>query len=646
MKKFYNLLTITVLIAFGSNLLWSSNDEPLPKKLIQYDQPKCIGLIGTYDNPTIKVSKNRILGQKLNWLIMDTLANSLSYHSRSTTPFVYNDKHGILGTIKRGAKNPDEQGVDRTNTKNNLFVRLSTDLGRTWSAPDVIYDEFQSKYGGGRYPTMNFFEYDEELHVAWSASLVNEAAGEWKGYVTGISSQSIGTAHQLSDSCRIPGKSYGWGVSDASVAGYQKGGEFVIYAMNGVLPQGGSLTDNGNIGYRYTVDLLPVKTGIPDQWKSSVFNPVDTVASVPKELIGIRFRKNGDWYFGVNGNFVTNPNVQAAKVGFSISKDKGTTWEPFIVNPPNLFKDYGASLGLNPDKCGIGYHSKDFTVMENGDVWFAVLFYEFDDNKAYADRVFQVLAVHYQASNGNWTIHKLADVTGLWLNLLDDKQQSVGSASDLEIEVSKTADERYLVFKWLDLVGVTWVAADQYQFRGNDMFMKIYDAQNKNWGSTVNVTDILNTEGALMMRDTHMPEELPNDLSLVPMLSLHTILDPSESYITGFRSYLRKQWILVTTVDASKYTTVEETNYANEFVNVFPNPVQDEAILNINGNGSDYTITLVDALGRTIQTIYNGKLDDGMHSIRINTNNYQSGTYYLQILNNNKIKTKVLNVIK
>lgn len=641
MKKFYKILTVALILAVSANMLKAANDEPLPRKAQEYKQPTCLGVVGNYENYIPKVSNNKILAEELVWYKIDSLANSLSYHSRSTTPFVYSAKYKLLGTIKRGDRNPDEQGVNETNTKNNLFLRLSKDLGKSWSAPVVLYDEFKYKYGGGRYPTMNFFEFESDIHVGWTASLVNEAAGEWKGYVIGLSSESLGTELVLSTKCNDGANQYEWGVSDASVAGYEKGSAFVLYGINGVTPQGGSKIDNGNIGYRVTEDLMPVKTGIPEQWKSAIFNPVDTVASVPKELIGIRFRKNGDWYLGVNGNFVTNPNVQAAKVGFSISTDKGQSWGNFIINPPNLFKDYGQSIGLNPDSCYIGYHSKDFTVMENGDVWFVVLFLESNESVPYADRTFQVLAVKYEKASGNWSITKLADVEGLWVNFLDDKGQSVASGSDIELEISKTVDEKYLVVKWLDLMGVEWVDANSYRYQTNDMFVTVYDVTTGKWFPVKNLTN-----DNLLIRDTHMPEELPNDISNIPIMGLHTIFDESENYNTAFRQYLRKQWVLMANVNVSQVLSVEEKQVLPEFVNIYPNPANNETLLSLNSTGTNTKIFITDALGKTIAIIHEGTLSEGMHSININTSNLMSGTYFINILSNNKIQTRLLNVIK
>jgi len=644
MKKFYKILTLSLILTLFVNILNAANDEPLPKKVQNLKQPICVGVNSNYENYHPKVSNNKILAEELVWYKIDSLANSLSYHSRSTTPFVYSEKYKLLGTIKRGEKNPDEQGVNETNTKNNLFLRLSSDLGKTWEKPVVLYDEFKYGYGGGRYPSMNFFEFEGEIHVAWTGSLVNEAAGEWKGYVTGLSSKSLGTELVKSEKCKDGNNTYDWGVSDASIAGGAKGSAFILYGINGVTPAGGSLTDNGNIGYRVTEDLLPIKTGIPPQWKSSVFYPVDTVASVPKELIGIRFRKNGDWYLGVNGNFVTNPEVQAAKLGFSISSDKGNTWSNFTINPPSLFKDYGASIGLNPDSCYIGYHSKDFTVMENGDVWFVVLFVEGNQAKAYADRKFQVLAVKYENATGNWSVTKLADVQGLWVNFLDDQGNTVGSASDIELEISKTADEKYLVAKWLDLMDVTWTNVDQYTYKTNDMFVTVFDVANNKWYPAVNLTN-----DNLMIRDTHMPEELPNDLSNIPIMGLHTIFDETENYYTAFRQYLRKQWVLLANVNVKQVinaNSVEEKTSLSQFVNLYPNPASNETVLSINSNGEYTKIFITDALGKTITIITEGILSEGMHFFNINTTNLINGTYFVNIQSNKQIQTRLLNVIK
>ncbi len=642
MKKYYrffSLLLVAIIIALPMQA--KITDEPMPSKNAQVKMPVCVGYTGNYENLYQKVSKNKIQEGEVVFYKIDSLANSLSYHTRNTTPFVYSPEYNMLGTVKRGYMNPDEADANKDNTKDNLFLRLSDNLGQTWSEPYLLYDQYFDQNGGARYPSMAFFDYMGEYAVVYTSSLVYEAAGTWNGYITGVYSESIGQANTWTDKCKNNGVNYDWGVSDAAIAANVSDGEFAIFAANAVTPVPGSLTDNGNIGYRRTVELNEATTGIPAQWASDKFYPVDDVKSRPNELVGLRIRNNGEWYMGVHGNFVVDPEVQAAKFGFSVSNDAGNTWSDFTIMPPSVVKDYGASLGIDPESCGIGYYSKDFTVLDNGDVYFAGYFQEYSSTKATYDMIHQVVAIKYEAATQTWTINKLADVEGLWGTFLNDDGSQVASSADIEIEISKTADESKLIAKWIDLNGVNWVTDSTYQYTGNDIWVAIFNVADQSWSDPVNITN-----DQLMIRDTHIPEIVPST-SEVPILGLHTIYDESDNYYTAFRQYLRKQWVLYTVVDLSGINSVENKTEYSSINSIYPNPASTEATVSISTNSTgNVQVYVTDLLGNIVANSFDGILSEGIHNIQINTNALPSGAYYVVIKNNNSTRSNLINVVK
>lgn len=643
MKKYYRffslfLVAIIVTLPLGAKV----TDEPMPSKNPQIKMPVCVGYAGNYENLYQKVSKNKIQAGEVAFYKIDSLANSLSYHTRNATPFVYSPEYNMIGTVKRGYMNPTEEGANKNNTKDNLFLRLSDDLGKSWAGPYVLYDQYEYQNGGARYPSMAFFDYFGEFAVAYTSSLVYEAAGTWNGYITGIYSESIGSANIWTNKCNNEGVNYDWGVSDAAIAAsVNDKSEFAIYAANVVTPVPGSLTNNGNIGYRRTVELDAATTGIPAQWTSDKFYPVDTVASRPNEIVGLRIRNNGEWYMGVHGNFVVEPEVESPKFGFSVSNNNGNTWSEFTIMPPSVLKDYGASIGIDPDSCGIGYYSKDFTVLDNGDIYFAGYFQEYSSTKTTFDMIHQVVAAKYNATTQTWTINKLADVEGLWVNFLNDDGATVGSSADIEIEISKTQDEQALIAKWIDLNGVNWVTDSTYQYSGSDVWMSIFNVADQSWSNPINVTN-----DDLMIRDTHIPEIIPS-LSEVPVLGLHTIYDESDNYYTAFRQYLRKQWVLYALVDLSGFNSVENTTEYSSITSIYPNPASTEATVSISTNTTgNVQVYITDLLGNIVANSFDGILSEGIHNIQINTNALPSGAYYVVIKDINSTRSNLINVVK
>jgi hypothetical protein len=645
--KQLSITAIALVFAVVSAFSHTTNYEPIMAKPSFNKMPECVGLTNfNYEKLYGKVSKNKL--QTVEFFVFDSLANSLSYHTRSTTPFIWNPDFNILATIKRGSFNPDEIGEDASNTKNNIFLRISSDMGKTWDANAyILYNELQDQYGGARYPSLSSFNFDGEIAFGYTSSLVFEAASTWNGYLTGFFSKKDGSANIIDNKAIVNGKSYDWAVSDAGVASGSLGnGSLFIFAVDALTPTaGGSLTDNGNIGYRKTIDLDSAVIDIPSAWRSNLFYPVDTVASRPNELIGLRTREDGVLYLGVTGNFVVNPERKSVKIAFSKSTDKGNTWSDFEIMPPQLLRDYATSIGLEPDSCTMGYYSKDFTVLKNGDVYFAVYFMETNAAKDYAYNMHQILVIKYEASTKNWSVTKIADVNGLWVNYLDDAGTSVASGVDVEVELAKTLDEKSLVLKYIDLVGVNWVDADHYNYATSDIFISTHNVGSSSWTTPVNIT-----ESNILERDTHMPEIIQS-LTNIPILMLHTILQPGEesgsAYFTAARSYLRKQHVAIGHFDAVVSVDENTTSNVTKFNRIFPNPANDNTTLDFNTSGNgNLQIFVTDLLGNVVMNVYNGFVNEGTHSFNVNTAKLQNGTYYVVMKDGNKKMTEVLNIIR
>jgi hypothetical protein len=649
MNKFSLATILAIFLVLGtlSSFAYDRNYEPLPKKL-EWNNPKGAIQPAPYDHSQYfeKNSKNKL--QAVDFVIFDSLANSLSYHSRNTTPFVWDPEFDILATVKRGSHNPDEANVNASNSKNNLFIRLSNDKGLTWEDEPVrVYNEYSDTYGGARYPSMTTFKYENTFTIAYTCSLVFEAASQWNGYITGIAGEATGTANLYSSKCVVNGNSYDWGVSDGSMAAKTKtNGEFFILVANGLVPTGGGTTDNnGNIGLRKTVEFNDLVYSIPSAWASSNFYPVTDVATVPKETIGMRYRKDGLLYFGAFGNFITTPESRMPKVAFSTSNNDGDTWSNFTIMPSNLYKDYGQTLGITYyDSCAITYMSKDFTVLANGDVYFACYFYELDDTKTTLERARQIVMIKYEESSKNWSISKVKDVTGFWISLRDETGAAVAS-DDFEIEIAKTVDEQYLLVKYIDLIGVDY---DASTYRSNDIYVTTHKVGTSKWSDTLNITD-----DYLLNRDTHIPEIIPNNLQGLPILMLHSVLAAGEEpgtagYLGAALEYLRHQWVFSGQFDAIVGVEDEQVNVTSLKINrISPNPTSADSKIEFSTVGAgNVDIIVTDLLGNNVMNVYNGFVEEGVHSFNFNTNALINGAYYVTLRSGNSSATEIIAVSK
>jgi hypothetical protein len=652
MSKVKQLSTtiLALFVVITSAYSHSKNYEPIVAHPALTSMPVCIGANDfNYEKLYGKVSQNKL--QSVDFIIFDSLANSLSYHTRQTTPFIWNPEFNVLATIKRGSYNPDEAGVNASNTKDNIFLRLSTDLGNTWdSTIYLLYNQYVDVYGGARYPSLSSFNYGNEIAFGYTSSLVFEAQGTWNGYLTGFFSASQGGAANIIDNkAVVNGTSYDWAVADAGIlSGTDNKGNFYIIAADALTPTaGGSLTDNSNIGYRKTIELDPSKIVIPAAWSSSVFYPVDSVAYRDNELIGMRQKGDGTMYLAVAGDFIDNTALRGIKIGFSTSNDNGDTWSNFKIMPLNIIRDYASGLGLNPDSCTLGYYSKDFTVLNNGDVYFAVYFTESDASKDFAYNTHQILVIKYETATDSWSLTKIADVTGVWLNYFDDKGAQVASGVDFEIQISKTVDEKQLLVKWVDLVGVNWSDASHYTFSTSDIFVSAYTVSSSSWSAPANIT-----QSNIYERDTFIPTILPNNLVNIPILMLHTILqageDSGSAYYTAALSYLRKQHVAVGHFNGN-INSVEDhsTSSSTAITKIFPNPSNDISTMEFNtSNDGQVRVVITDLLGNVVSEAYNGFLNAGQHSVNINTTNLLSGAYYINVKSGSSNITKLINVVK
>ena len=73
-------------------------------------------------------------------------------------------------------------------------------------------------------------------------------------------------------------------------------------------------------------------------------------------------------------------------------------------------------------------------------------------------------------------------------------------------------------------------------------------------------------------------------------------------------------------------------------ITAYPNPFTNLITVNITGDAGPYSLSLTDALGRTLLT-KKGNKNAGTYQEQINTSNIESGIYFLTVIQNNKAST-------
>jgi hypothetical protein len=72
---------------------------------------------------------------------------------------------------------------------------------------------------------------------------------------------------------------------------------------------------------------------------------------------------------------------------------------------------------------------------------------------------------------------------------------------------------------------------------------------------------------------------------------------------------------------------------ADPKLSIFPNPVKDEARLNVFLSSGGYAeIILLDALSRKVKTVFQGILPDGHHQLHTDLSHLEAGIYFLKLV--------------
>ncbi|MGE5479587.1 MAG: T9SS type A sorting domain-containing protein [Chloroflexota bacterium] len=644
-------------------------DEPLPAGAQRAESGKVQAFFG--GDPTVNAfSVNKFNTKKPGdkfqegeslYLIIDSVANSLTFENDVQEPFTYEPVSGELGLILRGFYNPNEVGHGPANSKNNIFIKISKDLGASWEPTVRVYNYQSNPPYGGRYPSISSYNKEGEVIYPFTLSLVDEDNGEWRGFETGIYGENLGNGYATSPSFTSGGKTFQWGgrgrdengkvsvVSGESkiIGSVTNDGRALALAVGGVTPVGAGVDtlENNNIAFRRTIEVETevIDAYIPPQMTNDKFEPVNTQFARSSTLVALRKTADEKYYLGVFGNFASEPTKDRAEPGFSTSTDLGLTWSEFNVMPGSLLKDFAEQNGIIRDSIFIDYNRKDMAVLNDGTVVFAVMVNESNSSKAPQDVLHFIAAITCNPS-GTWSIEKIARHSGIWMGLIDDNGQPVYKASATELQLSKTSDESALAAKWVDLLGITWKDDGSASFLNADVYFSIKNLNdgNKAWSDTVNVT-----RSGVLDRDVWIPYPLTEDLHRIPAVQLFT----KSSNLTNLeqQTYLSKQYVAYSLFDVLANMGANEPQIQNGEFNatISPNPATDRAELSFTAaRPGKFTVKIYNAYGELALDAFEGESTETLNAIELKLGSLPSGAYFVRTQAGDAVNTQKLNIIR
>ncbi len=642
MKRYFQVLICVFLLT--ANYILSSNEQINTTNFIEKSFQR---VLIPPDLPDYLLKNNYDLPQSTSFQIFDSIANAYSYFSESQQPFVYIPEIGILVTIKRGYwdidRYPEYQGND---TKNNLFIRYSTNWGLTWTNPILVYRvQSATQYFNwfARYPSVYAFSYEGDIAFVYTAPCTNGSG--WIGFVNGLyyqynSFQSYSKSFTWKD-----GNRYNWGGTDSRIVGGMDGGDPYSIAVGTLMIEGGlPLSLTSHLGYRKTNDFDKWTEVIPPQWEANKFKvPVSTEDSVRTSAIaGFKFANDGNLYMAAYANFANHP-LNRFFFGVSKSTDLGKTWSDFDIAPAELFDSYLQQYGLSIEV--VTWSLPQFVPLGNDDYSFLVNINEDTTRtfRLYSDALHQLVEVYKQS--GIWGVRKITDLTGYVLAYVAPTgSNQLGEESQLV----QTEDGKYLLAKWVDFVDVV-IQDTLYKNATTDIFVAVRPIKSNIWTSIKNITNSLDFD-----RITWVPDKIPSNMTNIPIIKLESIpipgQDPTEARLRQRMLDTVPQYVMLGFFDAADILSSEERSYTTSDIynlNVYPNPADGVGYIEFfTESPVSLSVDLYDVFGRKIMNLFKGNTFSGIQSIPFKTLGLSSGTYYVVLESNGNKYSKQINILK
>lgn len=598
-------------------------------------------------------NQDRLQENNIQFMIVDSIANAYSYYSGNQQPYIFSREVNRLITVKRGFVdidvNTSYSGID---TKDNLFFRTSNDWGKTWSVPELIYNDKIETLGKARYPSCYSFLLDGDMVIVYTAPITSGTG--WVGFLSGLYVEGQGSANSFSPNFMQGGKSYIWGTDAKIMGGVDNMGDPWALGIGAVLPPEGFRDgyDNANIAFRRTMDFADWGGFIPPATASDKFRPTpDNVNSRRNAAVNMRFGDEGKIYAGVFGGLINSQFEDRNEMGFTVSEDLGVTWSEINACPHSIVIDYMAGLpGIDPEACYILFSAMDMTALDNGNLSFVCQLNE-DTTKTgrlYEDALHQIIEIYRE--NGVWGVREVGNTTGYVLVYADPLPPGTTTRTNqmgIELQVVRTLDGSALVAKWVDFVDVEDEDGTIYKRATNDVFVATRAVGSNKWSKPVNITESVDYD-----RVTWLPDYVPSNLTQIPLLKTYTMYDPGTDP-TEIRNRQRlleqPQWLLIGHFDLAPASApvAETATGALEVTSIYPNPASDFVYINFVSPATGRAkVELFNLMGIKMMDVYEGNINDGLQSVTMDAKGLTTGTYYCVISAQGQKTVRTINIVR
>lgn len=653
--------------------------------------------------------------------IIDSLFNAYSYLGTTQKPLAWHSGTNTLVTVMRGAF--PSIGVSPDNIKDcsdALKIRTSYDGGVSWNDPIYVYADVSANGSGRpRYPSIDVIAPNgaitekQNLHFAYYATL--QSAVDTSASILAKKNHIFATQKnvtQIDPFAPFQGISIGtptYYCGDESAISITKlpGGDdknFIMLAANGyrdVNVNTSVLTDRSPIlamRYDWENELSP-RYQTPLEWGSDKFAPISSLvandaSSRTSSLVGMDNDGN-NFYCGVFGAFTQTSGPDTVfRFGFSKSSDNGATWSEYVVMPMSVLAAYEQANSIPAGKALFvgnwiantpSQHSvasvRDMVVYGEDKLSFIAQLSSRDENSTIA----HVVEVNY--SSGQWSIRKIADTFAperlefmnmfLSSRLPDDiNEDSVyimaGNPRGGEHQIVKTADATTLLVKYLEPRAFVFKFGTGRVNSNNeviipdtvyttDIVMATRNVAATSWGQVKNVTN-----NVMMERGTWIPKVIPNDLGVIPLLTVQTADKTGNVYDANVGNQYRlgtlkgkdfdkfKQYITTSSINfgsADPYSqfvvNVEEQSVALSDLSVHPNPASDVATIRYTSKPNTQTeFSVVTLQGESVQQTVLQNSDSGTMYYSFSTAQLPVGQYYCKINRAGTVSVIPMSVIR
>ncbi len=575
--------------------------------------------------------------------VLDSLLNAFSYFSNGQEPLQYDAASNTLVTIMRGAPGKSDQ----------LFVRMSTDMGQTWSEPHGPLNASVS--GLARYPSIKIINKNNSanradlLYYFTYPVTTGESFGSYfQGFLDG--SFTPLSAPEGNSGVTVDGELQPWSSDSRSV----------VSADGNVVISAGSM-ENNHLGIRrYDLNSGLLTAYIPPQWNATNFVDPEDANSRTAVIVGMDRDAAGTMYAGIYSRFPdleTDGRRAQPYPAVATSSDNGTTWSNWDILPPSLLMQYAESQGANPDSTIIGYSGHDFVVTGNGNFSFVANLFEVNDDLGEGEAVTQLVEVY--KNNGQWGIRKVADASGLVLAYLpvdgDESSNQLGN----EPQISRTADGSGLIVKWVDFVNYNYEedingdGVDGDTLTTTDVFVAGRKLDGTSWSGMKNVT-----ETPIADRVTWIPNIIVNNYANIPLLTVQAAVTDEQVTLADQLVLSQRelaattQYINLTNFDASSVASVSQggsvTASSGMTLNpAYPNPATAEAAIGFSlKNAGQATLDVWNVMGERVANLFSGNAEAGEHTAKIQVAALPAGTYYYTLKSGGETLTRMFTVVR